>query len=159
LKFLRATLTIATVVATGVVSAGPYTGARAGDSNLVLLGQDKQLRQGPTRFELHGQQVHGLYPGATRKMHIVLTNPYSFRLRLGDISGEISRSSHHGCPATSTSLRVTGYTGRLPVFVGPHSRATLPGSFSLAMPRTAPQRCAGSHFTIALTGMASRVGR
>jgi hypothetical protein len=159
LKFLRATLTIATMVATGIVSAGPYTGAEAGDSNLVLLGQDKQLRHGPARFQLHGQRVHGLYPGATREMRIVLTNPYSFRLRLWDISGEISRSSHRGCPATSTSLRVTGYTGEVPVFVGPHSRATLPGSVSLAMPRTAPQQCAGSHFTIALTGMASTVGR
>jgi hypothetical protein len=159
LKFLRATLTIATMVATGIIAAGPYTGAGAGDSNLVLLGQDNQLRHGPTRFELHGQQVHGLYPGAVREMRMVLTNPYGFRLRLWDISGVISRSSRRGCPATSTSLRVTGYTGRLPVFVGPHSSATLPGSVPLAMPRTAPQRCAGSHFTIALTGMAARVGR
>ncbi|MEV4350382.1 hypothetical protein AB0J83_38490 [Actinoplanes sp. NPDC049596] len=124
---------------------------------MVLVGREQ--RGGAMTFELQGRGVRGLYPGAVKQMRVTVVNPSAYRLRLHRIDGRVVSSSRRGCPATSASLLVKAYNGRLPQAVEPRSRTTLAGTVPVTMPSGATTKCAGAHFTIALTGAGWQEGR
>src|SRR4029453_18074109 len=103
-------------------------------------------------FTLDGQSLRGLYPGMSRQIRVTVANPFGFALRLRSVTGRLVATSRRACPATSASLQIRDYAGKLPVTLGARSRTTLPGSLTVAMPRSATPQCADTRFTIALTG-------
>jgi hypothetical protein len=108
------------------------------------------------RFGLAGKPIKGMYPGASRQINIMVSNPYGFALDLRDVSARVVSTSRRGCPATSASLQVGVYKGHLPVTIKPHDRRTLPGSITVTMPRDAASNCSSVRFTVALSSTGSR---
>ncbi|NMO50476.1 hypothetical protein HH310_04620 [Actinoplanes sp. TBRC 11911] len=149
-------ITAATALVTAcIVAAAGQEGAPGEDMVLTHGG-----RQGNDyRFGLAGKPIKGLYPGASRRINITVTNPYGFALSLHHVSARLVSTSNRGCPATSASLRVGDYTGRLPVIIKPRDRRVLPGSIAVAMPRNATPKCSNARFTIALSSTGSRTAR
>ncbi|GIM91235.1 hypothetical protein [Paractinoplanes toevensis] len=86
-------------------------------------------------------------------------NPAGYRLRVQQLSGRVTRSSRRGCPATSASLQVRPYTGRLPVVVAAHGRTDLAGALPVTMPSGTSEKYAGAWFTINISGVGYRADR
>ena len=152
---LTAITAAAALVTAGFVAAAGQEGAPAEEMVLTNGGP----YGGGYRFTVTGRPITGLYPGATRQITVTVVSPYRFPLVLHEVSGRLVSTSRRGCPATSASLRITPYRGRMPFTVAPAARTTLPGSLTVTMPRTATPKCANSRFTIALTGTGRRADR
>ncbi|MFF5079854.1 hypothetical protein ACFY36_22610 [Actinoplanes sp. NPDC000266] len=160
LKSWRTSVAAAALIGGTVVAFTPGSPESPDPSEneaMVLVGREQG--GGAMTFELQGRGVRGLYPGAVKQMRVTVVNPSQYRLRLHGISGKVVSSSRRGCPATSASLLVKAYNGRLPQAVEPRSRTTLDGTVPVTMPSGATTRCAGTRFTIALTGTGLRERR
>lgn len=159
LKRWQAALAVAATLAGAYLAAGPSDSRTLDYASLELVGRGQDLGGGRIQFTLSGRAIKGLYPGATTQMKLTVTNPYGFRLQLQHLSSRVTKSSRPGCAPTSINLTTGDYRGRLPITIGAHDRATLPGSIPVSMPSGASVKCAGSRFTITLSGLASRVDR
>ena len=150
---------VAAALATALVVV--VTGPEAPeDETFVLVGRGGgEPGGGPLAFELKGEPVRGLYPGAVKQMRITVDNPLGYRLSVQRLSATATSSSRRGCPATSANLRVREFTGKLPVTVAAAGRTDLGGAIPVAMPLGAPENCAGVRFTIAISGVGYRVAR
>jgi hypothetical protein len=149
-----------TTISTVAMLAGAYAVATSpgkDEDALVLTGGHGGY--GPVRFVLEGRPVHGLYPGVTKQISLKVSNPLGYKLRLTEVTGKVTSTSRRGCPATTSNLQVKKYTGVLPLTIRPHDRLSLAGTIPIVMPSGASRNCAGSHFTIALSGLAYRVDR
>jgi hypothetical protein len=145
---------VATLATAGVVAASGQVGSP---------GQDMTLTHGSRhgndyRFGVEGKPIKGLYPGASRRLNVTVANPYSFPLRMHKVSGRLVSTSRRGCPATSDSLRIGDYKGRLPITIKPRDRRTLPGSITVTTPRNATPKCSSVRFTIAVSTTGRRSG-
>ena len=148
--------TAATALVAACVVAGSGQQGGPGE-DMVLTHGDRY--GGDYRFTLEGKPLKALYPGASRRLTVTVANPYRFPLNLRDVSGRLVSTSKRGCPATSASLRISDYAGRLPVTVPAGTRKTLPGSITVSMPRDATPTCSNARFTIALSSTGSRAAR
>jgi hypothetical protein len=134
---------LAGLLASGYVPAQSYPSER-----IVLLGQS-------ATFSFDAPPIRGLYPGATKRIPLTVLNPSREQLTLRNLEGRLVSTSRRGCPANASTLRVGHYEGRLPVVIPAGRRMRLPGSIAVTMSRTATPRCAGTRFTIRLTGVAT----
>jgi hypothetical protein len=119
--------------------------------SLILVGNSR----GPgadVAFTVLGTPVHGLYPGATKRVVLRVRNPYPFPLRIESLGGKVTGTSRRGCAASSANLVVRPYAGRLPVTVRPRAEAVLGGGLPVSMPRDTTVKCADTRFLIALSG-------
>jgi hypothetical protein len=134
-------LTVVTVA--GVTTSG----ALAGNTN-----------SGGDTFAISATTVTGLYPGATRSLVLTLSNPYSFDIKVTDLSATLTGTSSAGCPASSANLVVGRYQGppALPLTIA-GSTIKPAGAIPLSMPRTVFNACQGVTFTLRLTGTATKV--
>ena len=132
----------------------------AEDEAMVLVGgSGGDHWNGPMKFVLEGKPVRGLYPGAVRQMRITVFNPLGARMTLQQVTGKVTSSSRRGCPASSASLEVRKFTGRLPVQLPAHGHTTLDGALPVAMAAGASEKCAGARFTITISGVGFKVDR
>ncbi|MEU4237997.1 hypothetical protein [Actinoplanes sp. NPDC026619] len=131
----------------------------AEDTMVMVGGRGGHEHGGPLYFTLTAGSVHGLYPGKVKQLRVTVNNPMGYRLRLQQLAGRVTWSSRRGCPATSASLQVRPYTGRLPVLISAHGRTTLTGTLPILMPSGTSEKCAGAHFRITISGMGYRVDR
>jgi hypothetical protein len=149
---ITATAALATAF---VVAASGQEGQPGEDMVLTHGGQYGSYY----RFSVEGKPLKGLYPGASRQLNVTVANPYGFSLKLHQVSGRLVSTSHRGCPATSASLRVGDYKGRLPITIKPRDRRILPGSITVSMPNNATPKCSNVRFTIAVSSTGSRARR
>ncbi|XVV11941.1 hypothetical protein ACQP2X_45190 [Actinoplanes sp. CA-131856] len=149
--------TAATLFTACVVAASGQQGAPT--EQAMLLSHGDRDSGGTVRFALTGESVTGLYPGVTRKIKVTVVNPYGHPIALRGLEGRLVGTARRDCPATAASLRVGGYTGRLPIILKPGRRTTLPGAIPVTMPRNAAPKCSNTRFAIALAGVAGRVAR
>ncbi|MEU8814475.1 hypothetical protein [Actinoplanes sp. NPDC048796] len=152
-----AVTTAATLFTACVVAASGQQGTPT--EQAVLLSHGDRDGGGNVRFLLSGESVTGLYPGVTRKLKVTVANPFDYPIALRGLEGRLVGTARRDCPAAATSLRVGGYSGRLPIVLEPHHRTTLPGALPVTMPRNATAKCANTRFAIALTGVAGKVAR
>ena len=80
-------------------------------------------------------------------------------LRIHSLSGTVSATSRRGCVVSRSNLLVRDYTGQLPVTVPARSRTALTGTLPVTMPREASATCAGTRFTIKLSGTGTKAPR
>ena len=125
------------------------------DSDLRVIAHPRH----DIRFVLTGEPVKGLYPGAVRSIKVTVANPFGFPIVLRGLGGTLVETSRRGCPATPATLRVRGYSGRLPIEIKPYARRRLPGHLTAVMPVDATPKCANTRLVIALSGTGSRAGR
>lgn len=148
----------AVVLVGGLAAAASDTPPTSENEDLVLVGRDDR-QTGPLHFVLEGKPVRGLYPGATKQMKITVRNTLGTRLDLVNLTARVSSSAHRGCPATAANLQVRRFTGRLPARVAAGGRTELAGTIPVVMPMGASIKCAGTRFTITISGVGHRVGR
>ncbi|MBU2671035.1 hypothetical protein KOI35_46815 [Actinoplanes bogorensis] len=157
MKAWRSAATVAALITTCVV-AGSGQQSDAGEQAMALVHGD---RSGHTdsRFMLKGQSVKGLYPGATRQIKLTVANPFGFPLTLRSVEGQLTGTNRRACPANRSTMRVGGYSGRLPITIEPYGRRTLPGTIPVSMPRDATPKCSDTQFLIDLTATGKKAGR
>jgi hypothetical protein len=146
--------TLAGVLA--AASAAQSSGAR--DDNVLVLASHTGQSRYNMRFTVDGKSVKGLYPGAVKKAELKISNPYGFDLILQRVEGRLVATSRRRCSPDPSHLVVQKYLGKLPVTLRAHSRTTI-GTLPVAMPKDAPAKCAGTKFTIAISGTANRTRR
>jgi hypothetical protein len=148
-------------VAAGLVAVALATGGTgpAADGTIELSAHGTPSRQdGPHTFGVRVRPVTGLYPGAVKGMAVTLRNPYDFDLRVTALTARVTGSSKRSCRPGRTTVSARPFAGRLPVVVPAHSTQRA-GSVPVAMAIDAPQRCAGTTFTVQLTGRATKAVR
>jgi hypothetical protein len=139
-----------------LIAATADNGQDPADDTIALVGNRGQATgYGPLPFTLKGKSVDKLYPGATRNIALVLTNPYSYPLKVTALNGDVVSSSRKRCKPVSANIRVRSFTGRLPVVVPPFSKASV-NSIPVSMPSGASADCADTTFTLRLSGTATR---
>lgn len=99
-------------------------------------------------FEISGS-VRGLYPGASRKLRLVVTNRHKFAIIVRSISTAVG-SRAAGC--RGSNLTVTRFAGRLKVRA--HSSAHT--SVRVTLKSTAPDPCQGVVFRLKYSGLARK---
>jgi hypothetical protein len=111
-------------------------------------------------FTISAPPVSGLYPGAHRKLELVVTNSLPYDLKVTSLSGRLQRTSKAGCAPVATNLVVRAYSGRpkLPFEVSSHWHRPV-GSIELYMPNTVVDGCQRATFTITFQGSATKVHR
>jgi hypothetical protein len=111
-------------------------------------------------FGVTATTVTGLYPGATRNLVLTLTNPYSFDIKVTDLSASLAGTSSPACAATAANLTVRPYQAppSLPVTLTANQVKAV-GAIPLVMPRTVANGCQGATFTLSLTGTATKVNK
>jgi hypothetical protein len=129
------------------------------ESGSLVSGSRPRSGHGKPRFGIEAMAITGMYPGASRRLALTVTNPYRFRLRVGSLRARVTSTSRSGCAPTAANLRVGDFTGRLPITVPAHGRTTLSGSVPVTMPRNANPNCAGARFVIQLSGKGRRADR
>lgn len=151
----------ATAGMVGLLAAfGPPQPQDAGAPTLSLISRDDHRDHRPdVEFTVEGTSVRGLYPGAVREIKLSITNPYRFDLQIRSLSGRVQATSRRGCAVSRANLQIREYTGRLPYTVPARGRAHLTGVLPIAMPRQATARCAGTRFTIVLSGTGTKATR
>lgn len=137
-----------------LMPGAPSSPASSDDEAMVMVGRERG--DGSVQFALEGRTVRGLYPGAVKQMRTTVVNPSRYRLKLQKLSGKVVSSSRRGCPAAN--LQVKAYNGKLPVTIEPYGRVALTGTLPITMPMGAPTKCAGTRFTIYLSGTGLRDG-
>jgi hypothetical protein len=147
--------TLAAAVAfTGLVVAA---GLMPRSGSTVLVGRSES--HGQVQFEVEGEPVGGLFPGGHKQIKLSVVNPFGYRLRLVSLTGRVVSTSRTGCPATSASIVVESYRGRLPVTLNARSRTKLAGSIPITMPKDATPRCSSTRFVLSFTGAGEKVSR
>jgi hypothetical protein len=106
-----------------------------------------QVRAGRA-FTLTGS-VGGLYPGASRRLVIVVRNRDRTSLRVRSITTRV-RDAKPGCRAGN--LRVSAFRGRLRVGAGRSRRVAV----RARMPSDSPSACQGAVFPLVFRGRATR---
>jgi hypothetical protein len=149
---VAATLAGVLAAATAAQSSG------ASDGTILALASHSGQTQYRVQFSVDGKSVKGLYPGAVKKIQLKISNPYGFDLVLQRVEGRLVSTSRRRCSPGPAHLVVRKYLGPLPVTLRAHSRLTI-GTLPVAMPKDAPAKCAGTTFTIAISGTAKRTGR
>ncbi|GIE27674.1 hypothetical protein Ait01nite_007190 [Actinoplanes italicus] len=147
------------VVLSGAVATLTVVSPFADEDTLVMVSRSEGRQSGEVHFELRGKPVRNLYPGSTRHMKITVENPLDQRLRLEQVTAEVSSSSRHDCPTMPANLQVGAYSGGLPVTVHPAGRTELPGAIPITMPMGASINCAGTDFTVTIYGVGLRTNR
>ena len=156
MKVWRIVLALAAIGASVLASSGPMP-YETGDAAIVLLGRHEA--GGRLDFAIVGRSVTGLYPGASKRIELTVVNPYNYPLRVDRLAGELVATSRHGCRPSSANLRVAPYSGNLPMTIRPYGRQPVRGGIVVTMPRGATATCAGTRFTIALSGSGARASR
>ncbi|GAA2614358.1 hypothetical protein [Paractinoplanes durhamensis] len=151
--------TLVMLAAVLVVATTDQTTVTTDDTMVMVGGHGRGDHGAPLHFTLTAKPVHGLYPGKVEQLRVTVNNPTGYRLRLQQLSGRVTWSSRRGCPATSASLQVRQYTGRLPMVITARGRTDLGGSLPVVMPSGTSEKCAGARFTITISGMGYRVDR
>jgi len=111
-------------------------------------------------FDVNGVTVSGLYPGGTKTLALSVTNPYTFDIKVSDLSASLIAASRPGCAATSANLVVRPYQGppALPLVV-PKGAVQAAGVIPLFMPNTVANACQNGTFTLRLTASATKVNK
>ena len=159
LKSWWSVVAAAAVLAGVLVAVAPDPPSVRDGDVLQLVGRDGEHSDGPLYFTLEGRPVRGLHPGAVKQMIITVRNPLGFRLSLQRLTAKVTSSSRRGCPATSDNLQVQPYRGQLPATVAATGRTVLDGTIPVVMPIGASEKCAGTDFTIRLSGVGRRMSR
>jgi hypothetical protein len=120
--------------------------ALAGASALGSLGSSGKAAA--AGFTLRGH-ARGLYPGARKKLTIVVRNRTARTLRVRSIRTRV-RDAGRNCRATN--VRVSRYRGRL--LLRPHQRRRV--SVRIRMLRSAPSSCQKAVFRLEFHGTATR---
>lgn len=132
----------AAAVVAAALAATALAGAVATGS--VGLGHGRR----PKGFTLRGH-VGGLYPGAHRRLVVVVRNRGRRPLRIRSIVTRV-RAARRGCSAKN--LRVSRYRGLLLVRPGRSRRVAL----TIRMSRTSPTACQGAVFPLLFRGRGTR---
>lgn len=156
-RWLVSTVSAAIVAAGAFLNAGLMPRPDVSEENIVLVG-DRAEQDTGYHFDIKPSSVRGLYPGATRPINLVFTNSYAFPLRVTSIKGELVSSSKRGCRPTASNLKVSPYSGRLPLTVPPQSRVDA-GHLDVRMPNSVVDACQRAEFTIRITGYATKAAR
>jgi len=124
---------------------------------MVTVANVSQAETGPgNTFSISAPNVAGLYPGATRRLKLTVTNPYGFAIKVTDLWGRLETTSKNKCVPSSSNLMVQGVDGvTLPLTVGPRSGRAA-GAVPLYMPNTVVDACQRASFTISLHGKARK---
>jgi hypothetical protein len=109
-------------------------------------------------FDIAGTSPKGMYPGATKRIDLVFTNPHSTPLRVHAVRGRLVSTSKTACKPIAANLTVQVYRGSLPLTIPPRGRKS-GGSIGLFMPNSVSDSCQGVSFVIRLSGDATKVGR
>ncbi|MDY7084517.1 MAG: hypothetical protein SYR96_05370 [Actinomycetota bacterium] len=158
MKVWRSAVTaLATLISAFAVASSAQQGSP--DEKALVLTRSSRDPRGNVRFTIEGHPVTGLYPGATRQVRITVVNPFAFALWLHGLDGRLIDTARRGCPINRSTLRVSGYNGRLPVVIKPYRRSTLPDSITVTMPREASPKCSHAKLLVALTASGRRAGR
>ncbi|GAA4597055.1 hypothetical protein BJY16_002231 [Actinoplanes octamycinicus] len=146
-------------VAAAVLVIGAGAAARRDDPAVsveaTLAGQ-----AGPAGLGVGGLAVAGLYPGAERRMTVVVRNPYRVPIKLIAVSGRATATSRKGCAVAPANLTIGRYAGTpaLPARIGAGRQASI-GYLPVSMPRTVADACQGATFTLRLSVTAWKDGR
>ena len=99
---------------------------------------------GTTRpLVVHGR-VRGLYPGASRRMRLVVRNPSSTSVRLTRVTARVANASAR-CHARNVTIE--GFAGSRAIPARGSVRILLP----TRMRTTAPNACQGARFPLTFT--------
>jgi hypothetical protein len=145
----------ASLIALGATLAGSTSSRKPESEAFIEAGNHHRA----PIFSVDGAPVRDLYPGKTKPMKLVVTNETDYKVRINQISAQVTAVSNRGCSIRSTSLKVVGYRGPLPVTVHRRSRSTIPGELIISMPKGASPSCAGARFTISIKPSITRVSR
>jgi hypothetical protein len=99
-------------------------------------------------FRVKGS-VKGLYPGATKKLRVTVTNPNAFVIVVTRVGAAV-RSPDQGCAAKN--VKITPWHGRARVSARAHRRMKL----AVRMKPGTPDACQGERFRIRFGGTAVR---
>lgn len=157
-RIWKALATAAGLVAV-LAGVGSASGGTGEDGVFVLVGRDDRRGSADVGFVVNGTSVRGLYPGATKTITLRVRNPYPFKLTVDALGGKVVRASRRGCAPTAANVVVNAYRGKLPITVGPHSDAVLPGGLPIVMPSGASPKCSATSFDIALRGHGKKAAR
>lgn len=113
---------------------------------------------GEYSFTVRATGVDDLYPGAVRRLRLVLTNPFTFDLHVTGVRADLVGTSKPGCAPIPANLEVQAYTGQFPVRVRARDSAVA-GAVPLRMPNTVSNDCQDATFSIVLSADATRTGR
>lgn len=128
-------------LAAAVAAATALTGAAASGSSASHHGR-------PVAFTLRGH-VTGLYPGASRRLVVVVRNRARRPLRVRSIT---TRVGDAGAGCSRRNLRVSRFRGRLLVAPGRARRVKV----RVRMLATSPDACQAAVFRLRFHGRATR---
>jgi hypothetical protein len=98
--------------------------------------------------------VDGLFPGATSKLFVTVTNPNNQAMTVTDLSATLqSVSDAPGCDASTADLTIGKYTGE-DFDVAKNSSASSSGYIPLSLPHTVANACQGATYNLQYSGTA-----
>jgi hypothetical protein len=152
--------TAALVALVGAAVSGLSLIPQEGDDGGLILTAARLQEPGYQQagFTIEAKSVKGLYPGATKRMAVSLKNPYAFDLKVTSLHGAVISTSRRQCRLGSGTLVAKPFDGRLPLVI-PARRTVNAGTVPLHMPRTAPETCQSTTFTVQLVGVATKASR
>lgn len=137
-RLLAAVLAVVALAGPGMASGGP--GAR-GESGTRFDAR-------PGSFGLHGH-VTGLYPGARRRMRVIVRNPRPYAIEVTSVRVRAA-DPVPGCPGSM--VRVRWHRRRVRIEAGRAARVLL----LIALRRAAPDACQGVRFPLTFNARAVR---
>lgn len=145
-----ATVTLMAVAVVLFVLAAGLAARPADQSTLRGVGASWRLSTaGASRgFGISGS-AGGLYPGASRRLRLVVTNRHKFAIVVTSISTTVA-SHAPGCRASN--LKVSKFSGRLTV----RARRSASKFVRITLSRAAPDPCQGVVFRLRYSGLARK---
>lgn len=111
-----------------------------------------QLVAAKSTLGLKGIPVTGLYPGASKKLSVQITNAFPYKIKVSGISAKVAPvTGRAGCVGSAANL-----------VVKPSAKSTIAAkkrrtvTILVTMPRTVANACQGAKFTISLKGKATK---
>lgn len=151
------TLAVATSAVVGAAALGfALHVENSTDMQMELVAASEPT--GTYSFTVRATPVDDLYPGAVRRLRLVLTNPYTFDLHVTGVRADLVATSKPGCAPIAANLEVQPYTGRFPVRV-PARDSARAGAIPLHMPNSVSNACQDATFSIVLNADATRTGQ
>lgn len=136
------------VAGLGILAGVSTAGSRAALGEVdVRLAADAGRGTVPGTFGVSGS-VDGLYPGGSRMLELVVTNPNAFPIVLSDVSTSVEGAGPN-CPAGS--IAVGSMNSRVLVPAASSTRTNLP----VKMSRSATDDCQGATFPLTFTATAT----
>ena len=132
------------VLAAALAQAAERSSAPSGHDGAGSVGV-----AGRARFRINGHVV-GLYPGATKWLHLRLRNPHPFPITVTRVRTTVRPPDGSACPARS--LRVAPFVGTRRVPATGTARARV----RVTMRVGAPEACAGTRHRLMYEGRATR---